>query len=78
MTIANDIVDLLTRKRRALTAEDIAEFLFGQAEGKPQRVTTALRELAKEGRLTRDGKGSSYNPYTYSLPKMNRDRRFTL
>lgn len=72
MTIADDIVTLIQRKRKLeLTAEDISEMLFGQT-AYPQRVTKALQQLIDEKRLVRRGSGGAANPYTYHLPPIRR------
>ena len=73
MTIADDIVALIKRKRRLrLTEEDIADMLFGQNNGYQQRVNAACRLLDKQGRLMRHGKSGPADPYTYSLPPIKR------
>ena len=79
MTIADDIFALVQRKgrrhRNCLTEEDI-EFLYGQGEGNQQRVNRACRQLVREKRLIRNGKGGQDDPYTYSLPPTKIKRRF--
>jgi hypothetical protein len=78
MTIADDIVALVGRKRRLrLTEEDIADMLYGQNRASQQRVNPACRRLVSEGRLVRHGKGGQDDPYTYSLPKPPKLRRPT-
>jgi hypothetical protein len=73
MTIADDIVELVKRKRRLkLTEEDIADFLFGQNNAYQQRVNSTCRRLIAEGRLVRQGKGGPADPFTYSLPALKR------
>lgn len=73
MTIAHDILDLVGRKqhRLNLTAEDIAEMLFGQ-RGYQQQVNSICRHLVKEKRLVREGNGDPANPYWYHLPYLTR------
>ena len=72
MTIADDIVELVARKRRhRLTEEDIAEFLFGP-KGNQQRVNAACRQLVEQKRLIRNGKGGQDDPFTYSFPLFKR------
>jgi hypothetical protein len=73
MTVADEIIELLKRKRDQpnlrgvwLTAEDIAEFLYGQEEGDPQKLRPALTKLYEERKvwkLERQGRP----PYTYRL-----------
>jgi len=73
MTIADDILDLLKRKRRLrLTALDIAEILYWEDKTYQQRVVTNCLMLCEQGRLARHGTGSLADPYTYS---MRRDQR---
>jgi hypothetical protein len=77
MTIADDIVDLVERKQRRpqplhLTEEDIAEMLFGQDKAYQQRVNQDCRFLVDQGRLVRHGSGGPSDPFTYSLPPINR------
>jgi hypothetical protein len=76
MTIADDIVALVERKRRLrLTEEDIADMLFGQGNAYQQRVNAQCRLLVKAGRLVRHGKGGAAHPFTYSLPPLKGGRR---
>jgi hypothetical protein len=73
MTVADDIVDLVTRKRRLrLTEEDIADMLFGQNHGYQQRVNADCRLLVQRGLLVRLGNGGPASPYTYALPPIKR------
>ena len=73
MTVADDIMALVKRKRRLhLTEEDIADMLFGQDKAYQQRVNADCRLLVQEGRLVRNGRGGPDDPYTYSLPPMLR------
>jgi hypothetical protein len=73
MTIADDIEALVKRKRRlSLTEEDIADMLFGQNNAYQQRVNSACRQLVKERRLVRQGKGGPDDPYTYHPPPVTR------
>ena len=60
MTIADDILDLLRRKRRLkLTAIDIAEMLYWEDKSYRQRVKADCLILYEQGKLVRDGKGQS-------------------
>ncbi|MGA2459202.1 MAG: hypothetical protein ABSF85_16650 [Terriglobales bacterium] len=70
MTIADDIEALVERKQRRLhlIEEDIAEMLFGQKHAYQQRVNSVCRQLVKEKRLVREGRGGPANPYWYHLP----------
>ncbi len=73
MTIADDIVALVERKRRLrLTEEDIADMLFGQNNAYQQRVNADCRLLIQTGKLVRHGNGGPADPYTYSLPDKRR------
>lgn len=73
MTIADDILALVERKRRLrLTEEDIADMLFGQHHSYQQRVNSDCRLLVQQGRLVRHGKGGPADPYTYSLAPVHR------
>ena len=73
MTIADDIVTLIARKRRLrLTEEDIADMLFSQNKAYQQRVNSACRQLVQQGKLVRNGKGGPTDPYTYSLAPIKR------
>jgi hypothetical protein len=46
--------------------------LFGQNNAYQQRVNSDCRLLVDTGRLVRNGKGGPADPYTYSLPPINR------
>lgn len=74
MTIADDILALVERKqhRLKLTAEDIAEMLFGQAGGYQQRVNSDCNLLVDRGKLVKKGNGGPADPFTYSLPPIKR------
>ena len=73
MTIADDILDLLKRKRRLrLTAIDIAEMLYWEDKSYRHRVKADCSVLYEQGRLLRDGKGSLSDPYTYSIAPIER------
>ena len=73
MTIADDILDLLKRKRRPrLTALDIAEILYWEDKTYQQRVAVSCLMLYEQGSLARHGTGSLADPHTYS---MRRDER---
>lgn len=73
MTIADDILDLLKRKRRLkLTAIDIAEMLYWEDKTYQQRVNADCLILYQQGKLARDGKGSLADPYTYSIAPIER------
>ncbi|MGQ0686853.1 hypothetical protein [Bradyrhizobium sp.] len=68
MTIAEDILDLLKRKRRLkLAAIDIAEMLYWEDKTYQQRVKSDCSILYEQGKLTRDGSGSVADPYTYGI-----------
>jgi hypothetical protein len=73
MTIADDILDLLKRKRRLkLTAIDLAEMLSWEDKSFRHRVQAGCSSLHEQGRLLRDGKGSLSDPYTYSVAPTER------
>ena len=68
MIIADEILDLLKRKRRLkLTATAIAEILYWEGKTYQQRVKASCLTLHEQGRLIRDGEGSLANPYVYIL-----------
>jgi hypothetical protein len=68
MTIADDILDLVKRKRRLrLTALDIAEILYWEDETYRKRVAANCLSLYEQGCLARGGTGSLADPFTYSL-----------
>ena len=73
MTVADDILDLLRRKRRLkLTAIDIAEMLYWEDKSYRQRVKADCLILYEQGKPVRDGKGSLADPYTYSIAPIER------
>jgi hypothetical protein len=76
MTIADDILDLLRRKRRLkLTAIDIAEMLYWEDRIYYQhRVRADCLNLYGQGKLLRDGKGIPADPHTYSIAPLERRR----
>jgi hypothetical protein len=75
MTIADEILDLLKRKRRLkLTAIDIAEILYWEDKTYQQRVKADCLTLYEQDRLVRDGKGSPADPYVYSITPIERRR----
>ena len=68
MTVADDILDLLRRKRRLkLAAIDIAEMLYFGDWTSQQRVKADCLTLYEQNRLLRDGRGSPGDPFVYSL-----------
>jgi len=68
MTIADDILDLMKRKRRlTLTATDIADILYWEDKTYRQRVVVNCLMLYEKGRLARGGTGSPADPFTYSM-----------
>lgn len=73
MTIADEILDLVKRKRRLrLTALDIAEILYWEDKTYRQRVAANCSMLYEQGILARSGAGSLADPFTYG---MRRDER---
>ena len=71
--IEEEILDLLKRKRRLkLTATDIAEILSWEDKVNQQRVKASCSRLHEQGRLVRDGRGSSADPYVYSIAAIER------
>jgi hypothetical protein len=73
MTVADDILDLVKRKRRLkLTALDIAEILYWEDKTYRQRVVANCLTLYEQGILARGGTGSLADPFTFSL---RRDER---
>ena len=73
MAIANEILDLLRRKRRLrLTAIDIAEILYWDDKTYQQRVKADCLTLYEQDRLARDGSGSPADPYVYSISPAER------
>jgi len=63
MTIADDILSLVTRKP-GLTEAQISAHLFGQ-DGYQQRVNSTCRRLIQEYRIERRGNGGPGDPFTY-------------
>lgn len=73
MTITDDILGLLKRKRRLrLTAPDIAEILYWEDKTYQQRVVANCLMLYEQGSLARTGTGSPTDPYTYSMHRNQR------
>lgn len=73
MTTADEILDLLRRKRRLkLTATDIAESLYWGDWASQQRVNAHCLMLYEQHRILRDGKGSRAEPYVYSIAPLER------
>ena len=73
MTVADNILDMLKRKRRLkLTAIDIAEMLYWEDKTYQQRVKASCLTLHEQGRLIRDGEGSLASPYVYSIAAIER------
>jgi len=74
MSIADDILDLLRRKRRLkLTAMDIAEMLYWEDRTYyERRVRADCLDLYNQGKLLREGKGSLADPHTYSIAPLER------
>jgi hypothetical protein len=73
MTIADEILELLKRKRRLkLTAIDIAEMLYWGDKACQHRVRADCLALYQQERLVRDGRGSPGDPYVYSLAPIER------
>lgn len=73
MSTADDILDLLRRKRRLkLAAIDIAEMLcFGDWTSQ-QRVKADCLTLYEQKRILRDGSGSHDDPHVYSIAPLER------
>jgi len=67
MTEVADKIITLLEKRTALSSKEIAEALFGQEKGYPQRVDGDLRNLVSQGRIERFGAGGSRHPHTYRI-----------
>ena len=64
MTVADDILDLLKRKRRLkLATIDFAEMLYWEHKSYQQRVKADCSLLYEQGKLVRDGKGSPSDPF---------------
>ena len=75
MIIADEILDLLKRKRRLkLTATAIAEMLYWEDKTYQQRVKVSCLTLYEQGKLIRDGKGSLTDPYVYGIASIERRR----
>jgi hypothetical protein len=75
MTIADEILDLLKRKRRLkLTVIDIAEMLYWEDRTSQQRVKADCLTLYEQKRLVRDGNGSVADPYVYGITPVARRR----
>jgi len=75
MTIADEILDLLKRKRRLkLTAVDIAEILYWEDKTCQRRVEADCLTLYEQDRLIRDGEGSLTDPFVYSIAAIERGR----
>jgi hypothetical protein len=75
MTVADEILDLLRRKRRLrLSAIDIAEMLYWDDKTCQQRVKADCLTLHEQDRLARDGNGSPADPYVYSIAPAERRR----
>jgi hypothetical protein len=73
MTVADNILDMLKRKRRLkLTAIDIAEMLYWEDKTYQQRVKADCLMLYEQGKLARGGKRSRADPYTYSIAPIER------
>ena len=71
--IEEEILELLKRKRRLkLTATDIAEILSWEDKVHQQRVKARCSRLYEQGRLVRDGGGSSADPYVYGIAAIAR------
>ena len=63
MTLADDILPLVTRKP-GLTEAEIAKYLFGRL-GYQQRVNSTCRGLIREHRIERRGNGGPGHPFSY-------------
>jgi hypothetical protein len=63
MTLADDILSLVTRKP-GLSEVEIARHLFGRL-GYQQRVNSTCRKLAHEDRIERRGNGGPGLPFIY-------------
>jgi hypothetical protein len=68
MTVADKIKALLQRKqhRLNLTAEDIAEMIYGE-KGAQQDVNTVCLQLVEAKELERLGKGGQNDPFCYRI-----------
>jgi hypothetical protein len=63
MTLADDVLSLVTRKP-GLTEAEIAKHLFGRL-GYQQRVNSTCRRLIHEYRIERRGNGGPGHPFNY-------------
>ena len=71
MTLADDILSLVTRKP-GLTEAEIAKHLFGRF-GYQQRVNSTCRRLIREYRVERRGNGGGPgHPFSYHERIVNR------
>ena len=73
MTLADDILSLVTRKP-GLTEAEIAKHLFGRL-GYQQRVNSTCRRLIREYRVERRGNGGPGHPFSYYERIVNRAKR---
>ena len=73
MTLADDILSLVTRKP-GLTEAEIAKHLFGRL-GYQQRVNSTCRRLVREYRVERRGNGGPGHPFSYHERIVNRAKR---
>jgi hypothetical protein len=75
MIIADEILDLLQRKRRLkLSATAIAEILYWEDKPGQRRVRADCLTLHEQGRLVREGAGSGVDPYVYGIAAIERRR----
>ena len=73
MAVADEIIDLLRRKRRLkLSASDIADMLYREDQTYKQRVRADCLMLYEQNRLCREGKGSVDDPYVYGISSIER------
>jgi len=73
MSIADEILDLLKRKRRSkLTVIDIADMLYWEDKSYRRRVEVDCLALYEQAKLVRDGKGSLSDPYVYGIARIGR------
>jgi hypothetical protein len=70
MTVADDIEDLV-RRRPGWTESELAAKLFPD-DPYQQRVNSTCRRLVREGRLQRQGRGGSGDPFRYYLLRENK------
>ena len=66
MTVADRILTVAAQKPK-LTERELAEEIFGSANGYQQRVNGDCRLLVAQGRLKRSGSGGVRDPYTYTV-----------